>query len=49
MTVSLYQVFSYLYTLLKSDDHSALKTRLFQQLLFKFLKILCDVQNNFII
>ena len=36
----LYKVFSYL-----SDVPSALKTRLVQQLLFKFLKLLLDVRN----
>ena len=38
MTLILYQVFSY--TFYKLDVHSAQKSRLFQQLLFKFLKLI---------
>ena len=44
----LYKDSSYLKKILKSGVPSALKTRLIQQLLFQVLKLLRDVQKNYI-
>ena len=42
-----YYVKSFHINVIKLDGYNALKTRLFQQLIFKFLKLLRDAKKNY--